>query len=830
MKRLFTFLTVALLAFTGGLTANAQQEEDITSKFTGCWGGADESVTANEDGSLTYNSKAWGGLSAWIGGADWSAYASITFEFSEPTPSSGQIQLQRDGLDALTQWYNAGSNSVTLKFEGNDVTKVNQVALQASAVGTFQISRVYLTVAVVYEDTPAASLEVNGEKQQLFPASLFAGYTENAKVVFTVEIAGSANYGGWGIGEITTPTVTKNEDWSLKDGIIVLTVSGGTDGVFTYQFKMKELMPALTSWPDADGNYGLVSNMYGQNQPDRGECTVSLKSVEIFEAVDAEATDITVDVAEGEDISAAVTAASLGKKVGNININLADGATCTVSSTLVAPNILNIEGNWATIDASALEGPFITLNGTDKFVQKNDGTESDHKYIDYVSIDNVDIIGLKDALVKDNQKTYVEYLSIIGSNIEMPAAGKNVLDFNGKGYVGKVLVGNSTIWAKDMNTGFFAQYGSRPKNIDENWTQVFDFENSTIVNIANGKNLCDLKQNGTAQNEYIVKNSIFVDCGKSGQTIVGMNKGQTSATPVWDVIGNYFEWGGECKNAAEVEKTGQKDGENIVKDCIEGKLTFTDAANGNFNGTFDLAEGAVAPLVLGDPQWYIEFVTAETPISEGHVLYALVEGDTFASGQTVEVLYDETGAKAGAVVATITYGEALADAEAPAFNAAAADAHVEGYTAFTAGNGVNGNKPGGTFYTIVPKYDGVISAAIVLNNGKAFHLTVDGVQNETFDGNTVSNKYYGTFEFNVAAGKAYKFYCDGSKLGFYGFNYVWGPEVEPITELPLNDETVGIATVNTAKQQDVYYNLQGVRVAQPTKGLYIINGKKVVVK
>ena len=104
------------------------------------------------------------------------------------------------------------------------------------------------------------------------------------------------------------------------------------------------------------------------------------------------------------------------------------------------------------------------------------------------------------------------------------------------------------------------------------------------------------------------------------------------------------------------------------------------------------------------------------------------------------------------------------------------------------------------------------------------------MQNSVFDGNTVTNKYYGTFSFNVEAGKSYKFWCDGSKLGFYGFNYVWGPDVEPITELPLNDETVGIATVNTAKQQGVYYNLQGVRVAQPTKGLYIINGKKVVVK
>ena len=31
-------------------------------------------------------------------------------------------------------------------------------------------------------------------------------------------------------------------------------------------------------------------------------------------------------------------------------------------------------------------------------------------------------------------------------------------------------------------------------------------------------------------------------------------------------------------------------------------------------------------------------------------------------------------------------------------------------------------------------------------------------------------------------------------------------------------------------KDNVYYNLQGVRVAQPTKGLYIVNGKKVMIK
>jgi hypothetical protein len=32
------------------------------------------------------------------------------------------------------------------------------------------------------------------------------------------------------------------------------------------------------------------------------------------------------------------------------------------------------------------------------------------------------------------------------------------------------------------------------------------------------------------------------------------------------------------------------------------------------------------------------------------------------------------------------------------------------------------------------------------------------------------------------------------------------------------------------EKYDEYYTLSGIRVAQPTKGLYIVNGKKVFVK
>ena len=47
-----------------------------------------------------------------------------------------------------------------------------------------------------------------------------------------------------------------------------------------------------------------------------------------------------------------------------------------------------------------------------------------------------------------------------------------------------------------------------------------------------------------------------------------------------------------------------------------------------------------------------------------------------------------------------------------------------------------------------------------------------------------------------------------------------------------DDETTGIRSIDNGKLtiDNVYYDLSGRRVAQPTKGVYIVNGKKVVIK
>lgn len=191
------------------------------------------------------------------------------------------------------------------------------------------------------------------------------------------------------------------------------------------------------------------------------------------------------------------------------------------------------------------------------------------------------------------------------------------------------------------------------------------------------------------------------------------------------------------------------------------------------------------------------------------VTYAIQVGDTFTSGQTVSVKDGDD------VVAAITYGEAGGND----FTAAKANKAIDGFVAFTEGNGTNGNSAGGTFYTIVPAKDGVVTVGVVLNAGKKFYVEEDGTALNDFNGITVDEKLYGTFTFPVQAGKSYKVYCAGSKLGFYGFKYTY-------------DVATGIETVGTPKAEtNAMYNLRGQCIDAPQQGqIYIMNGHKYIAR
>ena len=66
----------------------------------------------------------------------------------------------------------------------------------------------------------------------------------------------------------------------------------------------------------------------------------------------------------------------------------------------------------------------------------------------------------------------------------------------------------------------------------------------------------------------------------------------------------------------------------------------------------------------------------------------------------------------------------------------------------------------------------------------------------------------------IPAGKAYLEVPAGKAAKFFG----------------LDGEVTGINSVKTAKADGAYYTLEGVKTTKPVKGLYIHNGKKIVVK
>ena len=583
---------------------------------------------------------------------------------------------------------------------------------------------------------------------------------------------------GWGEGEGAKSTYETSEYVVLNTYTATFTTSAEWEKVYAYAFtttgegEEATTTEFLGAWPGTELTKNAETGLYEVtieaaeapayiifNNGNGGEGNqtenLAFENEKAYEyTVVIPATDIDLTVEEG-DIAAALAAAEEGiAKVGNITIHLNKEAAYTVGATLTAPNSIFFYGNDATVTvAEDFAGDFITLDGTEAFAMKSETEASDHKLIGNVEVRGVTIKGLQGSVVKDAQKTFVETLVIDYANIQMPAAGKNVLDFNGKGYAGKVEVTYSTIWANGMNTGFFAQYNSRPKNINGDWLQEFVFENNTIVNIANGKNFNNFNQKGTAQNVYTVKNNIFVNCGKDKQVIVGMNSGQTSATPVWDVEGNYFMVGDACTNADEVAKAGQKDGEDIVKNCVEGTLTFTDADNGDFNGEFTLAAGATAPeTAIGAPAWTITYKEAEPVIN-----YYVV-------GSMTSWKIDED------YLMTLNDG-------------------AEGVEEYK----LTVELENGDEIKVVKAVNGEITTWYPDGEGNNYTITADKKYNIYFRPN-----------------------ADGGDDWHYKVLYV------------VDTDTDGINSLSIDMQNAAVYDLQGRRVQNAQKGLYIVNGKKVV--
>ena len=136
-------------------------------------------------------------------------------------------------------------------------------------------------------------------------------------------------------------------------------------------------------------------------------------------------------------------------------------------------------------------------------------------------------------------------------------------------------------------------------------------------------------------------------------------------------------------------------------------------------------------------------------------------------------------------------------------------------TEIPAGAGVIIEAAEGTYK--VPVIEGASSIASVNDL-----LVSDGTAKSDGSYYALANKSQGVGFYKVKsglavpAGKPYLVISAGGAPDFLGFD---------------GDDTTSISEMNVKDQADgTYFNLAGQRVAQPTKGLYIVNGKKVVIK
>lgn len=176
----------------------------------------------------------------------------------------------------------------------------------------------------------------------------------------------------------------------------------------------------------------------------------------------------------------------------------------------------------------------------------------------------------------------------------------------------------------------------------------------------------------------------------------------------------------------------------------------------------------------------------------------------------------------------MTFGQTLPEGQERTgqyadFTAGRSDNKVDGFDAYTIGNGANpkddniegylpdlGNLPtNGTFYIFEPEYNGALTMGIVLNVGKPFYVLEDGVPIPEFRAVYISpdygSKYYGLVALNVQGGKKYHVFATGSKLGFYGFTYQPG-ETTDIISPEGTRELLFSSLVYTLPEEEILYD------------------------
>lgn len=320
------------------------------------------------------------------------------------------------------------------------------------------------------------------------------------------------------------------------------------------------------------------------------------------------ANDIVVSPAAGSDIAAAVSEAKAAHEtVGRITVNLAPEASYTISASIEPAAGLIINGNGATIDASALEAPFILMSATPSVELL-----SDFYRVDSVAVSDLTVNNLKNSIFYDNNVKYcVVDLSFDNTTMSLSTTAvenEALISFKAGG-AKDFAVRNSTICGNGDVAKYFIRYNNNARLDRYGFDKEADFQSmtyldNTFYNLLKADGQWG-NYNGIAGMKYSkfdVQKNIWFDCGKD--IIRRMAGGRFNGSNPMEFAYNTYFNDGEDLSASEA---GYDKSETILTSNPE----FADAAAGNFTIG---ASTQQAQYQTGAPRWRVPYDGSQSAI------------------------------------------------------------------------------------------------------------------------------------------------------------------------------------------------------------------------
>ena len=390
--------------------------------------------------------------------------------------------------------------------------------------------------------------------------------------------------------------------------------------------------------------------------------------------------------------------------------------------------------------------------------------------------------------------------------------------------------GEANAYGNDNNDGDVKNYSGGSQ-----WLIEEAGDNTTVMGI-NPQAVYQLKHLNTSRNRYMA-----AEPNANGYlltTNTDANKGKFSLLPVSGQEGYYYIFNNEgyFMTPSTTYWTLSKSTPAAVK--VELNIDRM-ATNNTFYATFLLGEEAQhanpqnknsTELVYAysahetdnGNNWMLEPVSdATASLSLNNITSSLSSIVASANASDVTLTYTATVTSAGFGTLVVPFeADVEGDVEAWELTSIDGSSRIQGTKVTT----IEANKP------VLLKNKGILELTAKSGTAAYSASPSHGLLHGTYTQGTVSA---GNYVLQNIDNEVAFYKVDSDKPTINPFRaYLTAPVTARMLTFLFDNETTGVADVR-GKMSDgkgEYFNMQGQRVAQPTKGIYIINGKKTIIK